>query len=117
MGWRTAWCSQKVIGSRQACAGETLLFVFLLYRPKIRQRLAWCFSDVLCDVIFYFVFLFVLLGIFFRRLGFYVLLNASRRNRLSAGMGWRADYPYCYIRTEAHRMLAWFVLDLTGLGV
>ena len=52
MGWRTAWCSQKVIDSRQAWAGETLLFVFLLYRQKTRQRLALCCSDVLRDVYF-----------------------------------------------------------------
>ena len=109
MSWRTAWCLQKVIGSRQAWAGEALFFV-LLYRSKTRQRLAWCFSDVLRDI----YFLLVLLGLFFLRLGFYVLFNAFWCNQLSVGMGWRADYPYPYIRTETHRMLAWFVLCLTG---
>ena len=40
IGMRTAYI---VIGSRQTWAGETLLFVFLLYTPETRQRLAWCF--------------------------------------------------------------------------
>ena len=114
MGWRTAWCSQNVIGSRQAWTGETLLFVFLLYRPKTRQRIAWCFSGVLPDINFL-LHIFVCPSWAFHRVGFYVLLNAFRCNRLSVGMGWRADYPYSYIRTETHRMLAWFVLCLTGV--
>ena len=47
---------------------------------------------------------------FFRRLCFYVLLNACGGNRLSAGMGWRVDYHYSYIRPATHRKLAWFFL-------
>ena len=43
---------------------------------------------------------------FFRRLCFYVLLNACRSNRLSADMGWRADYHYSYIRPATHRRLS-----------
>ena len=46
----------------------------------------------------------------FRRLCFYVFLNACRSNRLSAGMGWRADYHYSYIRPATHRRLPWCFL-------
>ena len=47
----------------------------------------------------------------FRRLCFYVFLNACRSNRLLAGMGWRADYHYSYIRPATHQRLAWCFLS------
>ena len=50
------------------------------------------------------------------RLCFYALLNACRSNQLSAGMGWRADYHYSYIRTETHRGWPGVFLCLTGFG-
>ena len=94
--------------SRQAWAGEMILFLFLLCGPETRQRLAWCFSCM--DWRYFHFVIFVLSWAFFRRLCFYVFLNACRSNRLSAGMGWRADYHYSYIRPATHRRLAWFFL-------
>ena len=98
MGWRRAWCSQKIIfkvriiqnyRSRQALAGETILFLFLLYKPETRQRLAWYFWCVAWRY-FHFV-IFVLSRGFFRRLCFYVLLNACRSGVIGSRQAWAGE--------------------------
>ena len=50
------------------------------------------------------------LGPFFVGYVFTFSSIACRSNRLSAGMGRRADYHYSYTRPATHRRLAWFFL-------
>ena len=132
MGWRTTWCSHKpffflrsvsfrVISSRQAWAGETLLLQTAGNTSEI--GLVFLMYNTYCLTL-YLLRNYCPSWAFFVGWGFYFLLSSCRSNRLSAGMGWRADYHYSYIRTETYRRpvgmmcltsdLLWFlILQLT----